>query len=215
MWSSWVLAFRCVVSAASLAQGIAASVTGCHGRASHRQVAALAYNPPRRMAHILRGPQPAFDIDPLQQGRPRDSIPRAIRDPAPDVGRSGRAAAGRVQCTGPRQSADRQGRLRQRLPGQPAAEAPARGRHQRSAHLVHADLLWRRHAGGGVLLRRARGTAAHRCHGARRPAQPARRGGCHHRGLGRQLHRAGLRALWRPLFADYEQRFLKRDVQGS
>jgi NTE family protein len=37
----------------------------------------------------------------------------------------------------------------------------------------------------------------------------------HHRRLGRQFHGAGLRSLRRQLFDEYEQRFLKRDVQGE
>ena len=64
--------------------------------------------------------------------------------------------------------------------------------------LVDPRVLGRRHARRRVLVRRARGAAAHRGHRELgRALSAARRGRSDHRRLGRQLHRARVRPLWR------------------
>ena len=92
------------------------------------------------------------------------------------------------------QRADRPGRPEGGLPSLSAdSEAP----EQRPAHAVRALVLRRRHAGRGVLVRRAGGAASHRDRG-RRPAPPADRRSRHdHRRVGGELHRARVRALRR------------------
>ena len=74
-----------------------------------------------------------------------------------------------------------------------AAEVPAE-----PGEPGHPGLLWRGHACGRLLLRRARVPAAHRGgRPQRRQDAPDRWCGHHHRRVGRQLHRAGLRPAWR------------------
>ena len=81
--------------------------------------------------------------------------------------------------------------------GLSAGRAPADRRGQEKPR--HSRVLRRRNARGGVLVRGARSAPAHRDRGTGRPphspARPRRR---HHRRIGRQLHGARLRPLWRP-----------------
>ena len=97
----------------------------------------------------------------------------------------------------------------------PAIRPDSEARQQRSAHAVHPRVLRRRHARRGAVLWRAGRTAPHRGHD-RRPAPPAdRRGGHHHGRVGGKLTALAYALYGDRLFPEYEQRFLKRDVQGE
>ena len=93
----------------------------------------------------------------------------------------------------------------------------ARASERPRTRCVHPGLLGRRHARGGVLLRRARGTAAHRVVTAE--GQPAR--ACSTRSTSSPACPAAASPRWPTalygdkLFDEYEQRFLKRNVQGD
>ena len=105
-------------------------------------------------------------------------------------------------------------------PGRPegglsTASADTETPEQRSAHVLGALVLRRRHAGRGVLVRRAGGAPSHRDRD-RWPAPAADRRSRHdHRRVGGSFTALAYALHGERLFSEYEERFLKRDVQGA
>ena len=107
------------------------------------------------------------------------------------------------------QSTARPGRRQQRLP---LRDAPGQAQWTRRRW---SSLRSREGARAPPRFRMASSIPSRTESSGRRSGPPARCSRHHHRRIGRQLHRAGLRPLRRQAVRRYEQRFLKRDVQGE